>query len=164
MSSTSQNTEVAVDQPAYGASLPVAFRRFWRKYATFSGRASRSEYWWWALVAVIVSVVIQIIASATGGGHASTSTSGGMASFQANYTGVAGIISGVWFLATIVPTLALTSRRLHDANLSALLILIAIVPFLGELVVFVILPLISSKPAGQRFDRGGTRAANPARA
>ena len=40
--------------PLYGASLPQAVRRFFAKYADFSGRASRSEYWWWYLVTVIV--------------------------------------------------------------------------------------------------------------
>ena len=34
---------VPLSAPYYGASLGIAFSRFWRKYATFSGRASRSE-------------------------------------------------------------------------------------------------------------------------
>jgi hypothetical protein len=59
------NTEsTPLSAPVYGASLGVAFSRFWRKYATFSGRASRSEYWWWVLIAVIVAVVFSIIGTA----------------------------------------------------------------------------------------------------
>ena len=54
-------------------------------------------------------------------------------------------------LAVIVPSLALTVRRLHDVNFSGWMILIGLVPFLGglALLVFTILP---SKPEGQRFD------------
>ena len=47
--------------PYYGAPFPVAVRRFFKKYATFSGRASRSEYWWWVLVAAVVGIIINVI-------------------------------------------------------------------------------------------------------
>ena len=40
--------------PYYGASFGVAFQRFWRKYADFTGRASRSELWWWVLAWVVI--------------------------------------------------------------------------------------------------------------
>ena len=47
--------------PLYGASFGEAVARFFMKYATFSGRASRSEYWWWALVSGIVSGVTNLL-------------------------------------------------------------------------------------------------------
>ncbi|MET3176661.1 UNVERIFIED_ORG: uncharacterized membrane protein YhaH (DUF805 family) [Arthrobacter sp. UYCu721] len=52
----------------------------------------------------------------------------------------------------IVPSLALTVRRLHDVNQSGWLILLGLIPFLGAiaLLVFVLLP---SNPEGQRFDQ-----------
>ena len=58
---------VGLSAPYYGASLGVAFSRFWRKYATFSGRASRSEYWWWVLISVIVAAIFYIIGNLAGG-------------------------------------------------------------------------------------------------
>src|SRR4051794_17713464 len=53
--------EVPLSQPLYGATIGQAVRRFWKKYVTFTGRASRSEFWWWYLVAVLVSIVLNTI-------------------------------------------------------------------------------------------------------
>jgi hypothetical protein len=44
----------ALSQPLYGASIVQAITRFFKKYATFSGRASRSEFWWAYLAYVVV--------------------------------------------------------------------------------------------------------------
>jgi uncharacterized membrane protein YhaH (DUF805 family) len=133
--------------PYYGASFPVAVKRFFKKYATFSGRASRSEYWWWTLIAVAVSVVLNIMigAGSTTSGVTGATTAGPGATF--GY-----ILLAIWGLATIVPSLALSVRRLHDGNFSGWLVLLILVPFLGAiaLLVFMILP---SNPAGQRFDQ-----------
>ena len=62
-------TQPPLDQPLYGASLPQAVGRFFRKFATFSGRASRSEYWWvylFIFIVVIVGVIgIGVLGGAT---------------------------------------------------------------------------------------------------
>ncbi|WP_284752591.1 DUF805 domain-containing protein [Arthrobacter sp. efr-133-R2A-120] len=126
---------VSLELPHYGAPPIEAVKRFWKKYTVFHGRASRSEYWWWVLASAIVSGVINAV-GATGSGNTSTSTA----------------LGGLWFLATIMPSLALAARRLHDANLSAFFLLLALIPVLGwiALLVFVLLP---ANPRGQRFDR-----------
>ena len=133
--------------PYYGAPFLVAVKRFFKKYATFSGRASRSEYWWWTLVSVGVSIILNIVVNAgsTGSSLSGTATPGPGPIF-----GI--ILIVIWGLATLVPSLALTVRRLHDGNFSGWLLLLVLVPFLGALavLVFTILP---SNPAGQRFDQ-----------
>jgi len=43
--------------PQYDATIGQAASRFWRKFAVFSGLASRSEFWWWALIAFVISFV-----------------------------------------------------------------------------------------------------------
>jgi uncharacterized membrane protein YhaH (DUF805 family) len=144
-------TAVPLWAPYYGAPLPEAVRRFWRKYAVFTGRASRSEYWWWVLVAGVIGIVLEIVLAIGAGTSASVSSDG---TVTPSPTALFGIVLGIialWGLATIVPSLALLARRLHDANLSALFILIGLVPFLGgiALLVMVILP---SSPEGVRFD------------
>ena len=53
-----------VDSPLRGASLPEALRRFFAKYATFSGRASRSEYWWWVLVPAALGLSVSSLSRA----------------------------------------------------------------------------------------------------
>jgi uncharacterized membrane protein YhaH (DUF805 family) len=131
------------------------FSRFGKKYATFSGRASRSEYCWWVLWNVIIiaalSIVVGIIAYATGddtAGTSATSTACGtntVTGFTPTSPSVG--ILGLRYLALLIPTIAITARRLHDANLRAWWILL--IPILGSLTVL-ILTILSTNPA-QRF-------------
>ncbi|MBW3094716.1 DUF805 domain-containing protein [Bifidobacterium sp. 64T4] len=88
---------VPLDQPYYGCSFTEAFLRFWKKYATFKGRASRSEFWWFALANVIIVMALGVIA---------------------DYVDQLSFLPGLWALATVVPTIALGVRRLHDTNRS----------------------------------------------
>ena len=90
-----------MDKPYYGASLRVSFTRFWKKYVTFTGRASRSEFWWWTLAWVVVSALLGT--GALGAGPLAV---------------LSGILHYAWLAATIVPFVALTWRRLHDSNLN----------------------------------------------
>lgn len=126
--------------PLHGATPVQAVSRFFRKYATFSGRASRSEYWWMQLALVILYVVPFLlsvsVAVATG-----SSTSGPFAD----------VVLAVVFLGTIVPTLALTWRRLHDANLAGPWYFITFVPSVGG-IILICLCAQRSNPAGARFD------------
>lgn len=92
-----------------------------------------------------------------GAGAAATPASSSLGSTPAPGPGaiVGYILLVIWALATIVPSLALTVRRLHDVNMSGWLVLLGLVPFLGALalLVFMILP---ANPAGQRFDQPGS--------
>jgi uncharacterized membrane protein YhaH (DUF805 family) len=149
-----QPSAVPLWAPLYGATFQDAVRRFWKKYSVFSGRASRSEYWWWALVSIVVSIVLQIlIASGTAG--ATATASGTVTSAPGPGLFIGGILAVVWGLATIVPSLALVARRLHDVNLSGWLMLVALVPFLGGLALLV-MTILPPNPAGQRFDQPGS--------
>ncbi|WP_433876050.1 DUF805 domain-containing protein [Sinomonas atrocyanea] len=140
--------------PHYGISFRDAIRRFFAKYATFTGRAGRGEYWWWVLASVIVSIILQVVITAG-------------TSYDAYGRPVPGpvailgyILVAAFTLATLVPSIAVTVRRLHDVNLSGWLALVALVPFLGPIAVLVMV-LLPSNPAGQRFDRptaGGYKA------
>ncbi|MCG7417073.1 MULTISPECIES: DUF805 domain-containing protein [Microbacterium] len=145
---TNSQTAPALSQPYYGAPIGAAVQRFFKKYATFTGRASRSEYWWWALVQAVVSFALTLLALATGGptvdelGNPTAPSGLGLVFF---------VIYLLWALATIVPHLALTVRRLHDTNRSGFWIFIAFVPFVGGLVLFIFM-LLPSNPEGARFD------------
>ncbi|RFA10682.1 DUF805 domain-containing protein [Subtercola boreus] len=139
---------VPLSQPYYNAPFGEAVRRFYKKYATFSGRASRAEYWWWALVAAIVNLVLQTIIQASGVGRLNADGTMG----NPGPVGVlAAIILFVWVLATIVPTIALTVRRLHDTDRSGWWVFIALVPLVGGIVLLVF-TLSAPVPAGERFD------------
>lgn len=142
--------EVAVPLavPLYGASLPQAVSRFFRKYATFRGRASRAEYWWMVLVNLVVYGTLGAVALLAGAATGTTTSTG-----VTMGPGVAaGLVPlGAWFLATIVPGLAVRVRRLHDAGFSGWTILLGAIPYLGELLML-IFTLLPPSPAGARFD------------
>lgn len=138
-----------LDQPYYGAPLSAAVRRFFAKYATFTGRASRSEYWWWWLVAAVVNFVLQILALVTGGLKAG---SDGAVVVGTGLGIVFLVLVIIWGLGTIVPGIAVLVRRLHDSNHSGFWVFIGLVPLVGGLILF-IFTLLGPNPEGARFDR-----------
>jgi uncharacterized membrane protein YhaH (DUF805 family) len=150
--SINEPATVAVSQsaPYYGAPLGIAFSRFWRKYATFSGRASRSEYWWWFLIGIIAAALFYIIGTLAGGVYGPPTASG--ASTLGPGYGIYLTLSLLWGLAVLVPGLALSWRRLHDTNHSGALSLLALIPIVGPIIVLVFV-LLPPNPQGVRFDR-----------
>ena len=86
-----------------------------KKFGKFSGRASRSEFWWFYLFVTLLAVAATIVDVLVLG---------------TNF-GERGVVRRVASFATLVPTLAATSRRLHDTNRRGwwmLLPLLALVP------------------------------------
>lgn len=110
-----------------------AVRSVYSKYATFSGRARRSEYWWWFLFSIIAAIVIGIVEGALGLGQGSMMHGG--AGFEASYTG--GPLSIIWSLANFLPALAVGVRRLHDTDRSGWWLLIGLIPLIGFIVLIV---------------------------
>jgi uncharacterized membrane protein YhaH (DUF805 family) len=150
----------ALDQPLYGATFPQAISRFFRKYVTFAGRASRSEYWWVQLFLVLVNILIWVPGGVVGAatGERTVSPVTGVASTTPGPAfGIFAALGILFFLATLIPLIAITVRRLHDANLSGALVLLILVPSIGGLIVL-ILTLLESRPEGARFDLGATQA------
>ena len=147
-----QGGEPPLWAPYYGAPFPAAVRRFFKKYATFSGRASRSEYWWWVLVSFIVSAVLNVIMLVGGAAGAEVGADGTSVPGPGMVIGL--ILAAIWFIAVIVPSLALSVRRLHDANFSGWMLLLGFVPFVGGIILLVFM-VMEAKPAGQRFDQHG---------
>lgn len=136
----------------YGASqrpsvsFVEAFKLFFKNYANFYGRASRSEYWWVALgmggvMAVLYILMMVMIAASAGSMESGDLPGGAMAIY-----GIMMLIG----LATLVPNLALTVRRLHDSDKSGWFYLISLIPF-GSIVLLVFLAG-ESNPNGARFD------------
>lgn len=99
-------------------NMTEAVKSVLNNYATFDGRAARSEYWWWVLFTVIVSIVLGFIDSAL---------------FGAQMGQGVGILGGIYALATLIPSLAVAVRRLHDMDKSGWWLLIAFVPLIGGL-------------------------------
>jgi uncharacterized membrane protein YhaH (DUF805 family) len=135
--------------PYYGAGPVTAVKRFFQNYAIFTGRASRAEYWWAVLAFYVVFFVLAILAGIGGAATGSTDASG---EFQpGGLLAVFAIPILLITLASIVPFIALSVRRLHDANLSGLFYLLNFIPSLGSLIML-ILAVLPPQPEGARFD------------
>lgn len=153
-----------LSQPLYGARFLEALARFFRKYVVFSGRASRSEYWW-PVVANLIVVVAGYICLVVGMVSASADArSMGTEDLQLNAWQATLVFAGVallylWPLAILLPQISVTVRRLHDANYSALLALLLLVPFGGIILLF--FAARPSDPLGARFDVLPHPAARP---
>lgn len=89
------------------------------RYFEFSGRSARSEYWWWTLFVVLVNVTFNMLMSA------------GL-SDSAQMIVVAVVL--VFSVATLVPGLAVSIRRLHDVGRSGWWMLLLLIPLIGMLV------------------------------
>ncbi|MBF4616169.1 DUF805 domain-containing protein [Curtobacterium sp. VKM Ac-1376] len=131
---------VALHDPFYGAPFAEAVRRFWRKYTVFTGRASRAEFWWWWLTSFAIGLVLQLVPQV----------------FTPNTpvleNPVGSYLFMLWVLATLIGSLAVGARRLHDANLSGFWQFLHVAPGIGSLVVY-LLCLLPTNPKGARFDR-----------
>lgn len=106
-----------------------------KKYAVFNGRARRREYWLFALFNLIISIVLAVIDSVTG----SLSPEAGM-----------GLLGAIYMLGVFIPSLAVTVRRLHDAEHSGWWLLIAMVPLIGVIVLLVFM-VQESKPGQNQY-------------
>ncbi|WP_161522286.1 DUF805 domain-containing protein [Bifidobacterium xylocopae] len=169
--------EPPLGQPWYGIGFVAAIKRFFTKYADFSGRASRGEFWWAFLFLFLAGGAISLLTMPMGS--------------AGTYIGY------VWDLAILIPNLAVTVRRLHDTNLSGCWVLLpfgltyggagivlatvasvdtsalmsedatiftpsmvmnmgwALMAVLAGGIVWLVLTVRASNPAGTRFDKGG---------
>jgi len=113
-------------------SFTEAVRSVYRNYATFDGRAPRSEYWWFQLFNVLVTLAIY----AAGIAVAAVSRNAGF--------GLILVAAIVYAVLTFVPSLAVTVRRLHDSDKSGWWLLIVFIPYVGALILLIFMVLDSS--------------------
>ncbi len=97
----------------FGSAISICFG----KYATFSGRAPRAEYWYFVLFQVLVNIAIGIVGAAS--------------------SEVGNAFSIIFALAIFLPGLAATIRRLHDLDRSGWWVLIVLVPIVGAILLIV---------------------------
>ena len=86
--------------------MPIvdAIKTVFSKYADFNGRASMPEFWWWVLFVFLASLLLG---------------------------GVSNTLSMLFSLGTLVPSIAVTARRLHDIDRSGWWQLVGLIPILG---------------------------------
>ncbi|HEX4007774.1 MAG TPA: DUF805 domain-containing protein [Acidobacteriaceae bacterium] len=90
------------------------YRMVWQKYAQFDGRSRRKEYWMFALVNLIIGVALSFCFLAARGSILAIAF---------------GIVCFLYGLAALIPSLAVSVRRLHDIGRSGWWLLIDFIPF-----------------------------------
>lgn len=114
-----------------------AVRTCLSKYATFSGRASRSEYWWFYLFCALLvgaAMVVDVL----------------MLGYDPDVPTAVPWLTFLAILAIVLPSLAAAIRRLHDTDKSGWWYLISLVPFVGGIVLLIFL-VIAGTDGDNRF-------------
>lgn len=108
-----------------------------RKYATFTGRARRAEYWWYQLF----NLILYAIVLGVGFGLDSAMNGSGV---------LPGVLIFVYLAGVLLPTLAVTTRRLHDAGMTGWFQLLGFIPAVGGLIVLV-LTVLPGNPGPNQY-------------
>lgn len=119
-----------------------AYKNFFKNYAEFTGRSTRPDYWWVWLGNFILSIpfwVIYIYTVYLSAVMDSVSDSASEAAFM--IFGLVAIIYVVFYLAILVPTIALTIRRLRDAGFHWAFIFLRFAPMVGGIALLILLAM-----------------------
>ena len=95
-----------------------------KNYVGFDGRATRRQFWFYYLWLIVLILITTVVDALIG-------TSDTLGSY--------GLISGIFILATGLPTLAIEIRRLHDIGKNGLWVLINLIPVIGFIILLIIL-------------------------
>ena len=103
---------------------------WWKKvvfknYANFTGRARRAEYWYYVLGNALLIIPFYILGIV------------GMSSDNVGFSSLGFVVYGLVLLGTIIPSLAVTVRRLHDLNKSGWYYFIGFIPLIGGIILLV---------------------------
>tara|TARA_E500000331_G_C16975457_1_gene591180 strand:- start:70 stop:486 length:417 start_codon:yes stop_codon:yes gene_type:complete len=134
------SSQARICEEAIGMGFGDAVRTCWKKYGDFDGRAVRSEFWWWVLFMVLVQFAAAIVLTIV------------LIIFQnlGFLQWLSVLIFMVIVLAFILPSIAVSVRRLHDRDLSGWFYLLGFVPF-GGLVLFIFY-VLPGTPGPNRYD------------
>jgi uncharacterized membrane protein YhaH (DUF805 family) len=116
----------------FGQAIATCFS----KYVSFRGRAARPEYWWWVLFVIVVPVIILAVGAAV-----------------MSASSLPWMVTGLFYLVIILPTIAVAVRRLHDTDHTGWWFFIQLVPVIGGLW-FLYFMVISGTQGPNRFGDG----------
>ena len=130
-----------------------------KRYAEFTGRSRRMEYWMFTLLNVIVVTVLMIVVFGAGGaaGLFTPGADGEPAAGLGALFGGMGLLFVVYGLAVLLPSIAVTIRRLHDRDMSGWwylgIIIASMIPLVGFLlsIAFIVLMALPGTPGPNRF-------------
>jgi uncharacterized membrane protein YhaH (DUF805 family) len=100
-----------------------------KNYAVFNGRARRTEYWMFFLFNAIITIILSILE---------------------NIGDITNVLTGIYGILTLLPSLAVGARRLHDSGKSGWWLLIGLIPFIGTIILLIFFCL-DSEEGDNRF-------------
>ena len=129
-----------------------------RKYAQFTGRSRRKEFWMFTLLNIIVYAVILTLMIMTSGASmfADADPTNPLSAYGAMFSGV-GLLLAVWALAVLIPGIAVSVRRLHDRDMSGWwylgFIVLSFIPLVGIIasIAFLVVMALPGTPGANRF-------------
>lgn len=108
-----------------------------RRYAQFSGRSRRKEFWMFFIFTILVYIIAMVLDSLFGFGTTTRHADMGNGGVSIGFNSSGGIITLIAMLALLVPSIAVAVRRLHDTDRSGWWLLIGLVPLVGAIVLIV---------------------------
>lgn len=114
-----------------------------KKYAVFGGRSRRKEYWFFVLFSFIGAIIIGALQQVNG------------------LMQIASLLSAVYSLGLLIPSLAAASRRLHDTGRSAWWLLLVLIPLIGG-IILIIFMVFDSQPGDNKYGPNPKSDAAPA--
>lgn len=134
-----------------------SIKSVYSNYATFSGRASRSEFWWFTLFYTVVFIALYFPALSAMLGSLSSATidpvTGELTNVNAGAGGfgvIMGILAFLFAVVSLIPSIAVSIRRLHDTDRSGWWWWIGFVPVVGGFI-FLVLMLLPSTPGRNQY-------------
>jgi len=103
-----------------------------KRFFDFSGRSRRKEFWlWWLFYFIMFAVAMFLDVQMGLGGSSTGSSEIGDGNVSASFHATGGILTMAWALIALIPSLAVTVRRLHDDDKSGWFILLGLIPLVG---------------------------------
>jgi uncharacterized membrane protein YhaH (DUF805 family) len=150
-------------------SFIESIRTVLSKYATFDGRARRSEFWWYYLALAIVETVLYAVLIVPGLTAYTTATMEAAMAGETTVPAMPGsltvgyIVISLVALALLLPTLAVIVRRLHDTDKPGALAFLLLIPFVNFILV-IVWGATAGTPGPNRFGPDPKAVAQPAAA
>ena len=107
-----------------------------KKYAVFSGRASRKEFWYFVLLNILAYYLLWIVDVVIGWP-------------DSREEGYIGVLGSIFTVAILIPTVAVSVRRLHDTNRSGWWFLLGLIPLIG--IIFLVFMVQDSQSGENQY-------------